>query len=467
MTGILNKLVLLAAGITTAAAGFSQPLPAPAQLAWQRAELGMVFHYDLHVFDGRQYGQGGNRISPVPDYNIFHPSQLDTDQWVKTAKDAGARFAILTATHETGFALYQSDVNPYCLKALRWKNGKADIVADFVASCRKYGIAPGIYIGIRWNAFMGVHDFKVQGADNAFRQNRQDYYNRMVEGMVEELCTRYGPLFEIWFDGGASDPADGAPDVLSIVEKHQPGALFYWNGQRSDARWGGSETGTVGYPCWSTFPYPSMLTARYPEIAANNYHLAKHGDSTGKYWMPAMSDAPLRGHNGRHEWFWEPGDDRSVYPLDHLLRMYEQSVGRNSTLILGLTPDTAGLVPAVDAKRLKEFGAAVRTRYDAPLGAFVPGSGVPEIRLGASRLVNQVMIGEDITQGERILSFFVEAKTGGRWQKVYAGTAVGHKHIATFPAVKAAALRLRIMHHRGTPALMVFNAYFNEEIQPK
>lgn len=54
------------------------PLPNKRQLAWQEAELGVVFHYDLHVFDGLKYGQGNNRIDPVKDYQIFNPKNLDT-----------------------------------------------------------------------------------------------------------------------------------------------------------------------------------------------------------------------------------------------------------------------------------------------------------------------------------------------------------------------------------------------------
>ncbi len=460
-TALFTKIITcLSAVIIPAAAAIAQPKPSPAQLAWQQAELGVVFHYDLHVFDGKKYTQGGNRITPVPDYNVFHPSRLNTDQWVQAAKDAGARFAILTVTHETGFALYQSDVNPFCLKAVKWKDGKGDIVADFVASCRKFGIAPGLYIGIRWNAFMGVHDFKVQGDPGRFRTARQAYYNRMCEGMVRELCTRYGPLFEIWFDGGASDPADGAPDVLPIVERYQPGALFYWNGQRSDARWGGSETGTVGYPCWSAFPYPSMLTSRYPRIAERGFELARHGDKDGAYWMPAMSDAPLRGYNGRHEWFWEPEDEHSIYPLNKLLAMYEQGVGRNSTLILGVTPDTAGLVPEADARRLREFGDAVKARYAHPVTALRGNGNMLETPVRPARNINQVMISEDISLGERILSFVVEVKSAGRWQQVYSGTAVGNKHIASFPAVSAGAVRLRVTAARGEPHIRAFQTYY-------
>ena len=55
------------------------PVPNKRQLAWQEAELGVVFHYDLHVFDGKKYGQGSNRIDPVADYQIFNPKSLDTD----------------------------------------------------------------------------------------------------------------------------------------------------------------------------------------------------------------------------------------------------------------------------------------------------------------------------------------------------------------------------------------------------
>jgi alpha-L-fucosidase len=81
-------------------------IPAPHQLKWRESELGVLFHYDLHVFDNKKYNQTANRINPVEDYNMFNPTELDTDQWVRAAKDAGAKFAVLTATHETGFVMF-------------------------------------------------------------------------------------------------------------------------------------------------------------------------------------------------------------------------------------------------------------------------------------------------------------------------------------------------------------------------
>ncbi len=461
---ILNVLLfILVTGniIFSQSSGIDNTIPIPnnAQLAWQNAAMGVLFDYDLHVFDNKKYNQQRERISPVPDYQVFNPDKLNTDQWIQTAKAMGAKFALLTVTHETGFALYQSDVNPYCLKALKWRDGKGDIVLDFVNSCRKYGIKPGLYIGIRWNSFFGVHNFVVQGKGK-FRENRQAYYNHMVEEMVKELCTRYGDLFEIWFDGGADSPERGAPDVLPIVKKYQPNALFYHNSQLAEARWGGSETGTVPYPCWGTFPYPSTDGLLYPEIVKNQFALLKHGDPDGKYWMPAMSDAPLRGFNGRHEWFWEPGDEEHIFPLANLVDMYYKSVGRNSTLILGLTPDPTGLLPPPDVKRLKEFGAEIERRFSSPI-VITEGKGRKiEIKFATTTRINQVSIREGIERGQRIRKFVLEGRSGGKWAGILEGTCIGHKFIRTFPAVKVDKIRLRITDAIGEPEIKNLSIYY-------
>ncbi|MBC8767292.1 alpha-L-fucosidase [Arenibacter sp. BSSL-BM3] len=440
------------------------PVPNKRQLAWQEAELGVVFHYDLHVFDGVKYGQGNNRIDPVEDYQIFNPEKLDTDQWVKAAKDAGANFAILTATHETGFALFQSKVNPYSVKALNWKDGKGDVVADFVASCRKYGIKPGIYIGIRWNSFLGVHDFKVNG-EGDFKKNRQQWYNKMVEGMVKEICTNYGELFEIWFDGGADHPKNGAPDVLPIVRQYQPNCLFYHNGQLAEARWGGSESGTVAYPNWSTFPYRATGAGESAKrnIADNNFQLLKEGDVKGKFWVPAMADAPLRGYNGRHEWFWEPGDEAHIFPLENLMDMYYKSVGRNATLIMGLTPDPEGVLPEPDVQRLKEWGDEIKRRFANPLSSTNGEGRLLELRLKKPMEVNHVILQEDIAKGERIRKYQIEGYSNGRWNVLASGESIGNKRIEKFDAIKLSRLRIKIIDSDGLGQIKNMSAYFVEE----
>lgn len=425
---------------------------------WQKAELGAVFHYDLHVFDNKKYrqtGTSGNRINPIPNHQIFNPQQLDTDQWIKAIKKAGFKFALLTATHETGFALYPSEVNPYSVKTLKWRDGKGDIVRDFVNSCRKYGIQSGIYVGIRWNSFFGVHDFTVNGTGE-FQKKRQAYYNQMVEGMVTELCTQYGPLFEIWFDGGASHPDLGAPDVLPIVKKYQPDCLFYHNNQLAEARWGGSESGTVPYPCWATFPTPYSHAG---DTTTDHRNLLKHGDPDRAYWMPAMSDAPLRGYNGRHEWFWEPGDEEQIFPLEKLMHMYYNSVGHNSTLIMGLTPDPSGLLPEADVRRLEEWGAAIKKSFSKSIASTSAKGDQIVLSLDNPQTISNIVIQEDIAKGQRVRAYRIQAYTKGQWKIIAQGESIGHKRIHQIQPIEVEQLKLVIDQKILPPIIEQFGVY--------
>lgn len=435
------------------------PLPTQAQLSWQNAELVAVFHYDLHVFDGIRYNQAYNRITPIADINMFNPEQLDTDQWIRSVKEMGAKIAILTATHETGFALYQSEVNPYCMKALKWKDGKGDIVRDFVNSCRKYGIQPGIYIGIRWNSFLGVYDFMMPKDGTKFQENRQAFYNKMCEGMTEELMSRYGDLAIVWYDGGGHGPELGGADILPIVEKHQKNIIFYHNSQRADIRWGGSESGTVSYPCWGTFTFPYSHSKNTEVIFKNDFSLLKTGDPDGQYYMPAMSDAPLRGYNGRHEWFWEPDDEAHIFPLENLMNMYYGSVGRNSTLILGVTPDNRGLLPDQDVARLKEFGDEIKSRFSKPLAERQGAGKKFELKFSAPSEIRDIVIQEDIRLGERVRKYSIDGKVNGKWITLTTGTCIGHKRIERITPVTVSAIRLRIEDTLEIPEIISLAVY--------
>lgn len=262
--------------------------------------------------------------------------------------------------------------------------------------------------------------------------------------------------FEIWFDGGASHPDKGAPDVLPIVKKYQPNCLFYHNEQLAEARWGGSETGTVGYPCWATFPNPWSHAGDTPQ---EHLELLKHGDPAGKYWMPAMADAPLRGHNGRHEWFWEPGDETHIYPLEALLDLYYQSVGRNATLILGMTPDPRGLIPDPDVQRVQEFGAEIRRRFGNP-SAQTQGTGYPLIlELKETNRISDVMLQEDIQQGERVRSYLLEGYNGNAWFKLGEGSCIGHKRIHRLSGVSVFKIKLKIVRSVGGPKIKSLAAF--------
>ncbi|MFP4367530.1 MAG: glycoside hydrolase family 29, partial [Bacteroidales bacterium] len=166
----------------------------------------------------------------------------------------------------------------------------------------------------------------------------------------------------------------------------------------------------------------------------------------------------LRGYNG-HDWFWEPGHEHTIYPLDKLVDMYYNSVGHNTSLILGLTPGPDGLMPEPDVKRLKEFGEEIERRFSDPI-ASVSGTGKEiKLRLPNRQWTNQVVIQENIAEGERVREFLIEGKTKDGWKLIFEGSCIGHKFIHRFDKMQVDEIRLRIPESRGEPQIKTFEVY--------
>ncbi|MBK8975502.1 MAG: alpha-L-fucosidase [Planctomycetes bacterium] len=422
------------------------PVPRPAQLAWQQAGFGIVFHYDLHLFDDVRYVQARNRREPPEDPGIFDPTALDTDQWLAAAAAAGARFAILTASHETGFRLGAVGREPVL-------GGEHPVARRARRPGRRVRrVLPAARHRAR-HLPRGTLERPAAGAGlprAAGSPLTQEAYNRLIEREVEEICTHYGPLFELWFDGGILTPQDGGPDVLPIFERHQPDCLYYHSDQRADARWGGTESGSVGDPCWATI---DLAAARSKVWDAAKRELLSHGDPDGADWCPAMADAPLRNH----EWFWEPDDEHKLYPLEQLVEMYFASVGRNATLILGATPDRRGLVPDADFERLRELGRAVRAALGEPVASRAAEGSELVLDVPGDRPFDVVVLREDIRYGERVRQYVVEARlTGDTWNPIASGTCIGHQRIHRLPATRGPQVRVRIERATATPLLRSF-----------
>jgi alpha-L-fucosidase len=429
-------------------------VPLPRQVVWQDCEVGVIFHFDMPLF-----AEGGrthhNSIHETWDPEIYNPAELDTDQWVEAAKAMGARYAIFTATHFNGFMQWQSDLYPYGVKQASWRGGKGDVVKDFVESCRKANLKPGIYMSCFRNAWWKVDRYRVNYGKGGEGQAK---FARTCEKMFEELCTRYGPLVQIWFDAGNIAPADGGPDLLPIADKDQPNMVFYHSPKRREHRWIGNESGYAGYPCWATMPDLETAEELHKGRGKDWRKMLSHGDPDGKLWSPGMVDTVLRNHH----WFWYANTEHKIEPLDRLVKFYYQSVGRNCNLILGLTPAPNGLLPEPDFKRCAEFGAEIRRRFTQPI-AETKGTGKQlTLELPVPQKIDHVMIMEDITGGERVRAYAIEGRdSSNTWQKLCDGISIGHKRIQQFAPMEVAAVKLTVSDSVATPLirnLAVFHA---------
>jgi len=275
--------------------------------------------------------------------------------------------------------------------------------------------------------------------------------------MTEELCSRYGPLVQIWYDAGVKTPAEGGPDVLPVFERHQPDSVFYHNKQRSDHRWIGNEAGHAGVPCWATMPQVDGMVSHNADTWKQFLH---NGLEDGPYWSPGMVDVPFRGARGVHNWFWKPDQDHAVYPVDALMSMYDRSVGRNCTFILGEVVTSDGLMPESDIARLGEFGQALKKRFAHPAGETRGVGSELELVLPEPKKIDQVVLQEDIAHGERVREYRVAGQVGGdTWQTLAEGRSIGHKWICRFNPVEVARLKLSITRAAATPIVRRFAAY--------
>jgi alpha-L-fucosidase len=422
-------------------AAWSGPCPTPQQLAWQDLELGMFFHFDMVTFTGQMKPH-------VPaDPNVYNPTRLDTDQWLSVAKSMGAKYAVFVAKHCTGFLSWQSDAYPYGVRQTAWRDGKGDVVADFVASCKKFGIKPGLYASVSCAAWWGVDNpGTIQWGDK-----KQADYNRACERLVTELWSNYGELTEIWFDGGVLPPEKGGPDLLPILRRLQPNAVVFQSPGPGGVRWIGNEKGTAAYPCWNT-------VSRLNDSGA--------GDPDGAIWNPGECDVPLPGH----DWFWKgvakpetPDVQTQADTLGRLMDMYERSVGRNCNLILNATPDATGRVPEVIVPHYANFGREIARRYGHPLAETQGEGETLELALPQPAAVDRLVAMEDLRGGERIRAYEVQGQVpGGAWVKLCDGQSVGHKRIQRFEKCAVSKLRLKVTASVAMPQIRRLAAFAAE-----
>ena len=424
-------------------------VPTPEQRAWAEAEIGVLFHFDMPVFrpdyNWRAWGSH-------PSAEAFNPTALDVDQWLRAAKGLGATYAVLVAKHCSGFSLWPTKAHAYNIANSPYKGGKGDLVREFVEACRRHGLKPGLYASTTANGYLW--------ADNPGRVRpggpiTQAQYNTIVETQLRELWTNYGPLFEIWFDGGVLARERGGANVAALLRELQPQAVAFQGPPDHPhlVRWVGNETGTAPDPCWAT-------CAETTQADGTRVIEGLHGAPDAPRWCPGEADFTLR-HNTSFQggWFWRKGQDDRLFDVPQLMRKYEETVGRNTNMLLGVVIDDRGLVPEADVRRLAEFGAAIRARFGSPL-KIASGAGTTlELRLDAPAVLDRAILQEDLAHGERVLAYELEGLTDGGREPLAKGTNIGHKRIVSFAPRTLSAVRLRVTRAKAEPrirALAVF-----------
>ena len=436
----------------------SRLVPTPQQLEWQQMEFTAFLHFGMNTFTGNEWGNG--KDSP----ELFNPTELDCEQWVKALKEGGFKMALLTAKHHDGFCLWPTATTEYSVKNSPWKDGKGDVVRELRNACEKYGMKFGVYLS-PWDR-------------NAESYGDSPAYNKFFIAQLTELLSNYGEVHEVWFDGACAEGPNGKKQeydwtaILATIRELQPKAVTAIMGD--DVRWVGNEGGLGRETEWSASVFaPGSYT--HKKAANDSLGLNEMSKDLGSrelvaraqeaYWYPSEVDVSIRPG-----WFYHDYQDSQVRSLANLVNIYYRSVGCNSVLLLNIPPDRRGLLHEVDVQRIKELSQYISKTFAD--NQVVNGNSLWKAEAGAAMeytlkpgaMVNTFLIQEDIAQGQRVEDFLVETYSNGAWQYAAEGTTIGYKRLLRFSDCQPEKIRVTIRGTRATANICNVGLYYAEPL---
>lgn len=289
--------------------------------AWEDLKYGMFLTFGMSTFVvGKEYPDIPDGNDPASTYN---PDKLNVDQWIQIARDAGMKYAVLTAKHVAGHCLWPSR---YTDLTVAHSGNTTDVVEAFVKSCERRGVVPGIYYDSydNHNRFgqvnvspRGDYPWQDKGRTTTYTTS---LYQDFQTAQVTELLTQYGPIGEVWIDIPQLLGRGYRTYLYGVIAKLQPEAVIMMNSSKLETAW------------------PTDLRSFERGLPpAGGY--VKWQEMEGKrYYLPGEVCDPI-GKN----WFYVEGDNPR--PDDELLNIVLESRKRGVNLLLDVPPNKHGLIP--------------------------------------------------------------------------------------------------------------------------
>jgi alpha-L-fucosidase len=236
----------------------------------------------------------------------------DPDEWSDLFAAAGARYVIQVAKHHDGYLLWPSrSANPH---QQRW-SAPRDVVGDVATSVRSRGLRLGIYYssGIDWT-FGHLPITRMVDVPDSMPTGAQ--YTQYVDDHWRELVDRYQPSV-LWNDMGHPNLAD-ARALFRDYYRQVPDGLV---------------TDRFGVDVY--------------DVATPNY--ARRHVIDPHVWESVRPVGLSFGWN-RQE------DERHTLTGTQLVHLLLDVVSKNGNLLLGVSPDDRGRIPALQQRGLREVG---------------------------------------------------------------------------------------------------------------
>jgi alpha-L-fucosidase len=411
---------------------------------------GMFICWSFSTFSGKEWTPG------VAGVDFFKATDVDTDQWARTAKEANMGYILFLTKHHDGFCLW--DTKTTDRKVTKAPLGR-DVLAELRKSCDKYGIKLALYF-----------------SEGEFNDNKNyhpgGYTPDMKKAQLKELLTQYGPIEYIWFDHAQTDGGLGHNETVQWCKQFQPGCFIGFN---HGAKAGDIRLGEMGRP--GPVGQKTGIGADHGNAAYNGYLLAE-------FTYPI-----LPSHQGGAQWFYSlPKHDNLCLPVEKLYADYLGAVKYGNIFSIDVGPDYAGKLRAIDIETLRRVGEMIRNPPPLPLSAgakasassvWGPGyeadksfdgdegtrwgaapesrSGWLEADLGEPTEIGQAVVME--IEYPRTEQFAIEWLDGTNWKPLVTGTAIAGRRAYSFAPVKAQRVRLNIIKAGEVPTIEEFQLF--------
>lgn len=312
---------------------------------WQDGKFGLFLHWGLYsIGHWNNQPQKGNehfmfyeRI-PVKEYGkiaeTFIPKKYDADFWVKSARDAGMKYVVITSKHHDGFAMFHSPSNDFnIVKMSPWRT---DPMQSLAAACKKYGLKLCFYysLGRDWESPQTVWNKEGAKSGNTWdypdesKKDYNKYIEEKVKPQLKELLTQYGPIGMIWFDTPEGTTPAQSESLRKFILQLQPDCIIN-----------------------------SRIGNGFGDYGVQEQKIIAGAEA--KPWESCITMSRKWGYNKFDKEWKSP---------ELLVRQLVEIVCKGGNLLLNVGPTAEGVFPQPAIERLKAIGQWMKVNNEAIYG---------------------------------------------------------------------------------------------------
>jgi len=306
---------------------------------FQRSAIGLSVHWGLYSLStrGTEWIYFNERI-PFPVYRerlrSFNPQRFCAEEWADLIVEAGMKFLLITSKHHDGFCLWDTGTTDF--KITNTPFGR-DVLAE---------LAPALH-----ERELGLHFYYslVDWTHPAYRGDWPAYVD-YYQNQLRELCTHFGPISGIIFDG-------------------------YWPRNLLDAE-GMHEYFAARGPWDLAGAYDLIHQLQPHAVIANNTHIPPlpgedyqvweldlPGENTIGFNCTEVGDKPTAcWWNLNAGWSYQPWNHH-VKSAEEILETYRQVRAKQAVFFLNVGPRPFGDIHPEEQQVLRQLGKATHQNH--------------------------------------------------------------------------------------------------------